>query len=149
MWYFILLFLARAWASDGSCKAIPGSPSWPSHSEWQSLNRSVSGHLLAPTPPAAVCHRDQPSFSNSSCAYVTYAWQNSTFHADDPISVEFENWNNDSCLPDPTAPCSGAGYPVYVINATTAQDVRAGIDFARKNDVRLIVKGSGHDYLGR
>ncbi|EHL03816.1 hypothetical protein M7I_0006 [Glarea lozoyensis 74030] len=28
-------------------------------------------------------------------------------------------------------------------------DVKTGVDFARKHDIRLIVKGTGHDYLGR
>lgn len=56
---------------------------------------------------------------------------------------------NDSCLPSQDAPCSGAGYPVYVVNATSAADVKIAIDFARDNGVRLVVKASGHDYLKR
>jgi hypothetical protein len=61
----------------------------------------------------------------------------------------WNNWNNDSCLPDFADPCSGKGYSVYVINATCVDDVKKGVDFARNNNVRLIVKGMGHDYLGR
>lgn len=57
--------------------------------------------------------------------------------------------NNDSCLPNTSAPCSGLGYPIYVVNATSANDVKLAIDFARKNNVRLNVKASGHDYLKR
>ncbi|KAJ5291272.1 hypothetical protein N7478_000523 [Penicillium angulare] len=57
--------------------------------------------------------------------------------------------NNDSCLPDNSAPCSGLGYPTYVVNATSAKEVKLGIDFARKNNIRLTVKASGHDYLKR
>jgi FAD/FMN-containing dehydrogenase len=38
---------------------------------------------------------------------------------------------------------------VYVINATSAADVKAGVDFAREHGVRLIVKNSGHDFVGR
>jgi hypothetical protein len=57
--------------------------------------------------------------------------------------------NNDSCLPDTAKPCNGLGYPVYVVNATSANDVKLAIDFARKNNVRLNVKASGHDYLRR
>jgi hypothetical protein len=65
------------------------------------------------------------------------------------LSEDQPNWSNDSCLPDPSAGCSGAGYSVYVINATSKEYVKKGVDFARKNNVRLIVKGTGHDYLGR
>jgi hypothetical protein len=58
------------------------------------------------------------------------------------------NWNNDTCLPNATV-CSGEGYPIYVINGICANDVKKGIDFARSKNIRLIVKGTGHDYLGR
>ncbi|KAF2164919.1 hypothetical protein M409DRAFT_24821 [Zasmidium cellare ATCC 36951] len=57
--------------------------------------------------------------------------------------------NNDSCLPNASAPCSGLGYPVYVVNATSADHVKLAIDFARDNNVRLNVKALGHDYLKR
>lgn len=57
--------------------------------------------------------------------------------------------NNDSCLPDASAPCSGLGYPVYVVNASTADDIKLAVAFARDNHVRLNVKASGHDYLRR
>jgi hypothetical protein len=36
-----------------------------------------------------------------------------------------------------------------VVNATTAEHVKAVVDFARNNNIRLIVKGTGRDYLGR
>ncbi|KAL1962101.1 hypothetical protein VTN77DRAFT_568 [Rasamsonia byssochlamydoides] len=131
------------------CKAVPGSPDWPSPSEWQALNASLSGRLLQPPPPGAVCHPDQPTFNNATCAYVQQEWSNTTFHVDNPISTILNNWNNDSCLPYPADPCSGEGYPIYVVNATTAEHVKLGVDFARQHNIRLIVKGTGHDYLGR
>lgn len=36
-----------------------------------------------------------------------------------------------------------------MINATCKEDVKAGVDFARENNVRLNVKSTGHDYMGR
>lgn len=41
------------------------------------------------------------------------------------------------------------GYPVYVVNATTPEHVAMGVNFAAANNIRLIVKATGHDYLGR
>src|SRR5271170_218707 len=143
MWKQIVAVLAASTAANGStqsCKATPGSPSWPSPSAWQSLNNSISGRLLQPSPPGAVCHPGQPTYNANTCASVQVEWLNTTFHADNPISVDYENWNNDSCLPSPQAPCSDAGYPIYVVNASTPQDVKAGVNFARKNNIRLIVK---------
>jgi FAD/FMN-containing dehydrogenase len=37
----------------------------------------------------------------------------------------------------------------HAIAAETAQDDVAGVNFARNHDLRLVVKGTGHDYLGR
>jgi hypothetical protein len=131
------------------CKASPGTPGWPSVGEWQGLNHSLNGALLKPPPPAGACHMGQVNFDPMQCALVTASWGNSTFHADNPVSTDWNNWNNDSCLPNPLDPCSGAGYPVYVVNATGALDVAKGVNFARNHNIRLNVKGSGHDYLGR
>jgi hypothetical protein len=132
-----------------SCKATPYSQTWPSQHEWASLNQSISGRLLRPPPPGAVCHPDQPTFNAATCPTVQKEWLTSVYHTENPVSSLHNNWNNDTCLPYPADPCSGKGYPIYVVNATSAEDVKQGIDFAREKNVRLIVKGTGHDYLGR
>jgi len=38
---------------------------------------------------------------------------------------------------------------VYAVVATTPGDVVAAVDFARDHRLRLVIKGTGHDYLGR
>lgn len=142
--------LALAALSGRQCKAVPGTVSWPSASAWDALNTTLSGNLIAPTPPGAVCHPNQPSYNNATCAVVADLWTTSwAFHSDDPVSVAENNWSNDTCLPYPQDPCSGAGYPVYVVNASKPEHVQAGVNFARESNVRLIVKGTGHDFRGR
>ena len=37
---------------------------------------------------------------------------------------------------------------VYAVAAETAQDVAAAVNFARTNNLRLVVKGGGHSYQG-
>ncbi|KAM0598526.1 hypothetical protein ACHAPN_002189 [Verticillium nonalfalfae] len=64
------------------------------------------------------------------CPSVEAAWSVYEFHTGHPISVMWDNFSNDSCLPNPSYPCSPAGYPPYVVNATTAEHVKLGIDFA-------------------
>ncbi|KAE8440852.1 hypothetical protein EG329_006369 [Mollisiaceae sp. DMI_Dod_QoI] len=150
--YFIqfLGFTALGVASSRpSCKAVPSSADWPSNVEWSRLNASISGRLIKTSPPGAVCHPTQPTFNVLACPVVQAGWLTSAWHTDDPVSSIMNNWNNDTCLPIPTDPCSGEGYPIYVVNATCAEDVKRGLDFAREKNVRLIVKGTGHDYLGR
>jgi hypothetical protein len=151
MFTYLIQFLRleTAWNSGSNCKAAPGSSTWPSNSEWAALNHSISGRLLKPSPPGAVCHPSQPTFNPGACSAVQAGWLNTAWHADNPISVPENNWVNDTCLPIPTAPCTGEGYPIYVVNATCAKDVKKGVDFARQKNVRLVVKATGHDYLGR
>ncbi|CAK7224069.1 hypothetical protein SBRCBS47491_005423 [Sporothrix bragantina] len=132
-----------------SCRAVPGGKGWPSADLWSALNKTIDGRLLQPAPPGAVCHPSQPTYSAAECTAVQGNWTDEFFHSDNPVSVEWNNWTNDTCLPDPTLSCSGEGYPVYVVNATTPQHVQAAVNFARSNNVRLIVKNSGHDYVGR
>lgn len=112
-----------------SCKAFPGTASWPSSREWSRLNKTLDGQLIAPLAPGRVCHEGQPDFDKEQCATVQKEWSFYGFHADDPVSVMWDNWSNYTCLPDPKAPCSAKGYPSYVVNATTAEHVKAGIDF--------------------
>ncbi|KAK3375929.1 hypothetical protein B0T24DRAFT_572387 [Lasiosphaeria ovina] len=131
------------------CKSVPGSNSWPSPETWAAFNASIDGRLIRPIPPGAVCHPAEISYSAADCAAVQSSWFTEALHTEDPVSPIWNNWSNDSCLPDPRLPCSAGGYPVFVINSTTAHHVKAGVDFARAHNIRLIVKNSGHDYVGR
>ena len=132
-----------------TCKANPQSLYWPSTAQWQALNSSISGQLLAPLPPAAVCDTSLSLFNNASCAYVASQYSISNFHAQNPVSVMQPNWENDACLPTVQGHCNLQQFPKFVVNATMPIHVKAGIDFARVHNVRIIVKGTGHDYLGR
>jgi len=60
-------------------------------------------------------------------------------------------FTNNTCVPtkDPTEPCSLGYYGVYVILAKAKEHIKAGIDFARKKNLRLIVRNTGHDFIGR
>ena len=119
---------ALSWSTD-RCKALPNTPSWPTQDDWSQLNTTVQGQLITVVPPGAVCHPDQPSYDNTTCTQLQSAWLTYEFHASDPVSTDWQNWNNDTCLPDSRAPCSGQGYPTYVINATSAEHVQAGVKF--------------------
>ena len=147
-----LLFLTSAFSVSGNtptCKAAPDTPSWPSRNQWDALNASISGQLIAPLPPGVVCDSSLSIFSNASCTFVATQWTVSDFHAKDPLSMDQPNWENDACPPRPGVHCDLQEYPRYVVNATKPVHVQAGINFARIHNVRLIVRGTGHDYLGR
>jgi hypothetical protein len=130
------------------CKVVPGGAGWPTAEEWAALNTKVSGRLLKPEAPGAACIRGSASYSASSCNSVTSGFGDSSWHAKNPVSNMWQNYNNYSCVPG-SGSCSGAGYPVYVLEATNAEDIKSVIDFARTHDVRVNIKSTGHDFLGR
>ena len=117
------------WCTSHRCKAIPNTPAWPSSEAWAKLNASTGGRLLHPPPPAAVCHATQPTFNESDCSVVQQSWALFPFHDNNPVSVGSNEFTMDSCLPEASFPCSDMGYPVYVINATTAKHAKLGVDF--------------------
>lgn len=135
---------AQTVRTSNNCKGIPGQTGWPSSAEWKSLNNAVKGHLLKPTPPAAACH----GLTLGDCSAISSGFKDSAWHAGNPVSNMWQNYNNYSCTPSSTT-CTGQGYPVFVVEAQGANDVKAAIDFARTKNIRLNVKSTGHDFLGR
>jgi hypothetical protein len=129
-----------------SCKPKYGAPDWPSPAAWQQLNESVSGRLVAATPPGAVCHPSMAEYNNASCSFVSEQWTNTTFHALNLVSTDY---NDIACLPRNDAPCNIDSYPRFVVPVETVQDVQSAVSFARETRVRLVVKGTGHDAPGR
>jgi len=133
-------------AAQPYCKPMPGSSDWPSQSAWQALNASISGRLIVPVPPGQVCQQNSSFYNAAACGNVYQEWPNSSWHASDPFTSDY---NDEACLPSNLAPCSAGAYPAYVINATQVSHVQAGVRFAKRTGVRLIVKGTGHDISGR
>ena len=70
---------------------------------------------------------------------------------DQPAAELWTYFTNETCRPttNPSDPCTLGYYPVYVILAKTEADIKAGIDFARTNNLRLLVRNTGHDFIGR
>jgi hypothetical protein len=139
---------------NANCRSVPGSPNWPTEEVWRSFNETLQGALLAPLPPAIACDVSQKSYyDNATCSLVGLEWFNSSFHASDPVSVDWPNWQADACLPTAViktaTDCNTTPFPHYVVNASEASHVAATVKFAAKHKVRFSVKGTGHDFLGR
>ncbi|GAB1319221.1 FAD-binding PCMH-type domain-containing protein [Madurella fahalii] len=60
-------------------------------------------------------------------------------------------FSNNSCNPwlDRTTPCTIGNHFVYAINATDPIHLQRGISFAQQHNIRLVIRNTGHDYLGR
>ncbi|KAF6820887.1 FAD binding domain protein [Colletotrichum plurivorum] len=143
------------------CKCLPSEPCWPSTDDWSSFNETLSGRLIKTIPPASVCYPSEPNYDEAVCGAVLANWTTSPFHSADPASVP-SPWSNSSCNPiypngtsvagDPDAGkkgCSLGALPPYVVNATDASDVQKALRFAKKRNLRVTIKNTGHNGSGR
>ncbi|KAF3053592.1 hypothetical protein E8E11_002078 [Didymella keratinophila] len=118
--------------------------------------------LIRGNPPASVCYPRNPNYNEEACAVVRARWFDSTFHASDPVSVDYPVWTNDSCNPihpngtsvtgDPEAGergCNADTYPAYVVNATQTSQIASALNWAAGKNIRVVVKATGHSYTGR
>ncbi|KAJ8112324.1 hypothetical protein ONZ43_g5419 [Nemania bipapillata] len=137
------------------CKVTPSDPAWPSSLEWQKLNSSIGGSLLQTVPAASSCYANNPFGAPDSCGDVSYGWGYSYFHASLPESIDYPIWANNSCLPpnatgyDTSLGCHVGGYPSFIVNATTPVQIATALKWASDRNIRVVVKGTGHDLNGR
>lgn len=72
------------------------------------------------------------------------------WNTDHPISTY---WTNSTCYPFPesseSSSCARGSYGDYVVLAKTREHIKYTIDFARKNNLRLSIRNTGHDFMGR
>ncbi|KAF2848176.1 FAD-binding domain-containing protein [Plenodomus tracheiphilus IPT5] len=148
---FITLFCATLASCRNStcCKVFPGDAKWPSQPEWDAFNQTVGGRLVATVPLGAPCHGS--SFDNATCAALKSEWQTEKIHYTSSSSIMAPFFANQSC--DPFQPqersCELGNYVRYAVNASGSEDVQRTIAFAASKDIRLVVRNTGHDYLGR
>ncbi|KAI9151441.1 6-hydroxy-D-nicotine oxidase-like protein [Paramyrothecium foliicola] len=113
----------------------------------QSFSKNFGLYGQRPPTPAKVCH--EPHYDEEKCKAIQDSWKAYEWYVEDPVSLMLGNWAASTCPPNPETSCRVGGYPAYIVNATTAEHAQAGINFARENNIRLVVKGTGHDFLGR
>ena len=131
----MLVVCASASADEGGfCR--PDQPCWPPAAEWQKLRAAVGGRLLQPELPFAHCIADAKS---AECATEIENLKNPYFIQDQPGGTESLGWLG----------AWNAAASVYAVAAESPADVAAAVNFAREHRLRLVVKGTGHDYLGR
>ena len=118
------------------CRCTPEKPCWPTRDDWQSFAATLHGKLEQPQSPLAPCRSDA---AGEACASALRSSRNPFYLQDQPGGTESTGW-----LGAWTAASSA-----YAVVAEDATDVVAAVNFARRYRLRLVVKGTGHDYLGR
>lgn len=128
--FLIASGLASAAVFFDPSSAFAGGASWPSSSEWNQLRARVGSRLIQPQAPwATLLPRSK----------VPERLVNPWYLEEQPGATQstgmYRAW---------TSTPSG-----YAVAAESADDIVAAINFARSHNVRLVVKGTGHDYFGR
>ncbi len=133
----VAIAVARPAASSatGFRRVRPGEPNWPSDGQWSELGRSVGGRLSRPQSMTAPC---EAAAKSPACAALVKEAQNPFFISDQPSGTQISGYL-DAWSPAPSA---------YAVAAESAADVAAAVTFARRHDLRLVIKGGGHSYLG-
>ncbi|KAF2427366.1 FAD-binding domain-containing protein [Tothia fuscella] len=149
--------LANAFAAnETAAKVYPGDAGYPSIEQWRALNASISGRLLKFSNPGNVCYGS--AFNQNECARFKIQYNNATFVAGSSGLTNWPQWAGNPCPPPPlnnsikAGPAEGCGvgkYPNYIVKATSAEDVATAVKWAAKAGVRVVVKNTGHDFLGR
>jgi len=131
------LLPAMAWAREaalpGISRARPGTPQWPGAAEWQRLRTQTGGRLLALSSPFGACKPD-----DDACARLLEDIKNPYFIGDNPALTQTSGWQ-DAWTSQASA---------YAVAARDAADVAVAVKFATRHNLRLVVKGGGHSYLG-
>ncbi|KAI0514660.1 FAD binding domain protein [Xylaria bambusicola] len=140
-------------SSGTQCRCFPGDDCWPSPANWAALNQSVHGALVATVPIGSPCHDTFPgvAYDAEKCAEIQANWPRPELHEKTAHSVMASIFANMSCDPFTArdAPCKIGTYVPYAVNASGAADYKKTIAFAKEHNIRLVVRNTGHDYMGK
>jgi FAD/FMN-containing dehydrogenase len=113
----------------------PSDPQWPGAANWEKLSQAVDGNLLRPRALLAPCEAEP---NGVACADVMKNLRNPFYLGDHVAGTQVSGWL-DAWKPAPSA---------YAVAARDTHHVAAAVKFARDHNLRLVVKGAGHSYLG-
>lgn len=124
-------------ASDTpNCRCTPEQDCWPTDQEWQGLASAMQGPLIQPVLPLEACEQDDTS---KACLDALKNIKNPFFMQSASGRNESQGWYN-AWKMQPSS---------YAAEVESTNDVVQAVNFARDHNLRLVVKGAGHDYLGR
>jgi len=116
-------------SASATASSAPTGYTWPSAAKWDQLRRRVGRKLIRPKQP----------WAKLSPGAIPARLFNPWYLEEQPGATQstgmYKAWESTASA--------------YAIAARSVSDIVAGVDFARENNVRLVVKGTGHDYYGR
>ncbi|KIJ13624.1 hypothetical protein PAXINDRAFT_100587 [Paxillus involutus ATCC 200175] len=157
--FSLLLTCGLATTSRGGqeCLCTSDQSCWPNTEEFSQLQTQVSQPLVYPLPTASACY--PTSDPSGNCTEVVENWADGNWRPSMPGSMEapnfetfmFKNGTIEACYLNTTitGTCEQGRVPVIGVDARSVADIQAGVNFTVKNNLKLVVKSTGHDYLGR
>lgn len=149
-------------AAVPTCRYLPGDAGWPSVSTWKALNSSVGGRLVATVPLGSPCH--DPTYNAKECAALQSEWLDPSLQLVVPVAFPVYQTNtadsmessssimapffaNQSCDPwtAESRTCTLGNYVDYAVNVSSAQDISLAVIFASENNIRLVIRNTGHE----
>jgi FAD/FMN-containing dehydrogenase len=124
-----------ALAASPTRRVRPSDPTWPSAERWAELKQAVGGNLTEPETVWAAC---EAAPGTSACLASLKDLRNPFYLGDQAGGTQVSGWL-DAWTPRASA---------WAVAARSADDVAAAVTFARRHNLRLVVKGGGHSYLG-
>jgi hypothetical protein len=152
--------LALAVTRRASVASIPSST-------WDTFNSTISGHLRNGEPMLAPCYTryngESQTPDHEQCANLQKNGGDLTFATGQFGYYVQSQWGacqttGDSCTfgairPDILTPildkCEQGSVPTKYVDVQSVEDVQKTLVFAGENNLRLVVKNTGHDYMGR
>lgn len=136
-----------------ACKTFPGDLLWPNSLGWNILKLAVGGRLLVGAPGGRVCHNSlngKPTYNADQCQVALGGFYDPEWHFAQPTEPLWAQWGK-GCDPttNPSDPCVQGAHPHYVIDAKNVQDVQLGVHWARNLNIRLVIRNTGHDFMGK
>jgi FAD/FMN-containing dehydrogenase len=134
-WSWLLASRSSAAEPHSSSRVRPTDAEWPSEASWDGLNQKISGKLIKVQSPLTECVQ-APSSPNSLRIFKEL--KNPYYLGDEVGLTQSLGWVG-AWTSSPS---------VYAVAAESTADVVAAVNFARENNLRLVVKGGGHSYQG-
>ena len=135
IWSWLLGPRRSAAATRSLSRFRPADPEWPAEASWDRLSQEIRGKLVKVQSPLAEC-MEAPS--SPICTQIFKELKNPYYLGDEVGLTQSLGWV-EAWTSRPS---------VYAVAAETTDDVVAAVNFARENNLRLVVKGGGHSYQG-
>ncbi|KAK8067554.1 FAD-binding domain-containing protein [Apiospora saccharicola] len=139
--------------STKHCRVLPGDAEWPSQQEWTKLNQTIGGRLISSVPLGQACYVPTISADRPECAKLRDEWVDPKTYYEDPVNVMSPFWLNNSCTafigPAASGTCILGNMASFAVEVDGPKTVADALKFAKEKNMRISIKNTGHDYIGR